>query len=65
MTWVLVWVSLLVDGGEPVMSTAMMHGTFEMMEDCFAAREKILFEELGVTDGSPPPNNQLVCIRVE
>lgn len=63
MNWVLVFVNIMFNAEagykEPVIEG---HWTYDSMIECFHARDQLLVD-LGIYDGIPPVNTQLVCIR--
>ena len=61
MKWALVLIAL-IDGEGPV---TYLEGVYDDIYQCFYAREEAVYELLGSTDGTPPPNNQAVCIRTD
>jgi len=60
MYWMLVIVGIF-NGGPEVSS----EGVYETMDQCFYAREEIIWEYFGDVDGRPPTNFQVVCIPTD
>lgn len=58
MKWVLVLVGIFNGGPEN-----SLEGVYANMDDCFLAREELLWEYFGVE--SPPTNFQMVCIPTD
>jgi hypothetical protein len=61
MKWALVVIAL-IDGHGPV---SYLEGVYDDIYQCFYAREEVVYELLGSTDGNPPINHQAVCIRTD
>lgn len=60
MKWILVVVGIF-NGGPEVSN----EGVYDTMNQCFFAREEVIWEYFGNPDGQPPTNFQVVCIPTD
>lgn len=60
MKWILVIVGIF-NGGPEVSN----EGVYDTMQQCFYAREEVIWETFGNPEGNPPVNFQVVCIRTD
>jgi hypothetical protein len=60
MKWILVVVGIFNGGAE-----VNNEGVYDTMEQCFYAREEIIWEYFGNVYGQPPINFQVVCIPTD
>lgn len=67
MLWVLVLtvVTMIPSEWEPIGVNSKIIDVYQDFNQCAADREQIIYETLGSVNGFPPPNTQLVCIRLE
>lgn len=65
MNWVLVFVSIVYNA-EVEYKEPMIEGywSYKTMVECFHARDEFLLD-MGIYNGIPPVNTQLVCIRTD
>lgn len=61
--WVLVAVQLVWGSSNPTVDTEV-YGKYYSMNECMLKRERVI-RNMGRTNGFPPPNNQLVCIKAQ
>lgn len=66
MLWVLVLtvVTMVPSEREPVGVNSKIIDVYQDFNQCAADREQIIYEVLRGVNGFPPPNTQMVCIRL-